>query len=354
VIRRRAIGALAFGGAAAGSVALGYYAKRRALARVEPMAESTWADLHRPTHGRPRTVRSFDRTRLHVEVLGPEDAPTILLAHGYALSQHAWHYQRRALSKRFRVVCYDQRGHAASAEATTGDYSMGALGKDFAAVLQATTEPSDPVLAVGHSMGGMTILSFADQYPDLLGRVAGVGLVSTAGGNVIAGGAFSVGAAALSALRTRLPGARRRRAHGEQRSDDPADWTEAPPTDLVFLLTRSIGLHHDADPAHIAFTEQLMMECPARVKSALGPTLTSLRLGHVAEQLAMPGLVMVGEHDRLTPLGQARRLAETMPDAGLVVLPDAGHMAPLEANEQVSAELTAFAEKVLPGRPARA
>ncbi|HUG83328.1 MAG TPA: alpha/beta hydrolase [Euzebya sp.] len=346
-MRQRAIGALAFAGAAAGSVALGYYAKRRAIADIEPVLDSTWADLHHPIDGRPQSVPSADGTRLHVEVLGPDDAPTVLLVHGYALSQHAWHYQRRALAERFRVVCYDQRGHAASAGAASGDYSMGALGRDFAAVLDATTQPDQPVVAVGHSMGGMTILSFADQFPDLLGRLAGVALVSTAAGNVLAGGAFSVGAAALSALRTRLPGVRRRPE--AERSDDPADWTGAPPTDLVFLLTRAIGLNHDADPAHVAFTEQLMMECPARVTAALGPTLTSVRLAHVAERLWMPGLVLVGDHDRLTPLGQARRLVHSMPDARLVVLQGAGHMAPLEAHEQVSAELAAFAELVLSG-----
>jgi predicted alpha/beta-fold hydrolase len=152
-MRRRATSALAFTGVAAGSVALGYLARRRALAGIEPMDESTWADLHRPVHGRPLTVRSFDRTRLHVEILGPDDAPTVVLAHGYALSQHAWHYQRRALSERFRVVCYDQRGHAASAEALSGDYSMGALGRDLAAVLDATTAPDERVVLVGHSMG---------------------------------------------------------------------------------------------------------------------------------------------------------------------------------------------------------
>ncbi|MEX0658084.1 MAG: alpha/beta hydrolase [Egibacteraceae bacterium] len=348
MIRRRAIGAMAFAGAAAGSAALGHYAKRRAIAGIEPLAESTWADLCRPVHGRVQTVRSCDGTRLHVEVLGPDDAPTILLAHGYTLSQHAWHYQRRALSARFRLVCYDQRGHAASAVAAAGDYSMGALGRDVAAVLDATTVPGGPVVAVGHSMGGMAILSFAEQFPEQLDRVAGVALVSTAAGSVIAGGAFTAGAAVLAVLRGRLPGVRHRAV---ARSGDPADWPDPAPPDLVFLLTRSLALHPDADPAHIAFTEQLMMECPAGVKSALGPTLTSVRLAHIAERLTMPGLVMVGEHDRLTPLGPARRLAEAMPDARLVVLPGAGHMAPLEAHERVSAELAAFADQVLAGRP---
>ena len=344
MVGRRFIGAAAFTGAAAGSIVLGHYAKRRALAGLEPRAESTWADLHRPILGRPLTVPSFDGTRLHVQILGDDDAPTILFAHAYTLSQHAWHYQRRALQGPFRVVCYDQRGHGASDEAAAGDYSMRALGRDFAAVLDATTGPGQPVVAVGHSLGGMAILSFADQHPELLGRVAGVGLLSTAAGNVLAGGAFTAGAAVLSALRSRVPGARRRVP--EQR-DDPGEWPDHRPPDLAFLLTRSVALHPDADPAYIAFTEQMMLECPAGVKAALGPALTSLRLGHVAERLTMPGLVMVGEHDRLTPEWQARRLADAMPDARLVVLPGAGHMAPLEANEQVSAELAAFAERVL-------
>jgi pimeloyl-ACP methyl ester carboxylesterase len=343
-MRRRAIGALAFAGVAAGSVALGQVAKRRALAEVDPLDASTWADLHRPIHGRPVTVRSFDRTRLHVEVLGPDDAPTIVLAHGYALSQHAWHYQRRTLSERYRLVCYDQRGHGASAEPASGDYSIGALGRDLRAVLDATA-PDQRVLVAGHSMGGMTILSYVDQHADALDRLAGVALVSTAGGDLVAGGAFSVGAAALSVLRSRLPGARRQQ---QPRGDDPSDWTQAPPTDLVFLLTRSIGLHPDADPAHVAFTEQLVMECPARVKAALGPTLSSLRLGHVAERLDVPGVVVVGEDDRLTPDRQARRLVGTMPDAHLVLLPRVGHMAPLEAADDVSTEIAGLAERVLP------
>ncbi|CAN5212183.1 alpha/beta hydrolase [soil metagenome] len=345
-MRRRMIGATAFAGAAAGSIALGIVAQRRALADVAPVEGTEWADLHRPIDGRPVAVAAGDGTRLHAEVLGPDDAPTILLAHGYALSQHAWHHQRRALSARYRVVAYDQRGHGGSAEAATGDYSMRALGRDVAAVLAATTRPAEPVVLVGHSMGGMSILSFADQHPGELARVAGVGLVSTAGGNVLAGGAFSVGAGALSALRTRVPGLRRR-PHTEGRSDDPTDWTATPPTDLFFLLTRWIGLSPDADPAHVAFTEQLMTQCPRRVTAALGPTLTSLRLAHVAARLGMPGVVLVGDADRLTPIGQARRLAGDMPDAQLVILPGAGHMAPLEAHEQVSAELLALADRAL-------
>lgn len=338
-MRRRAMGALAFGTAAAGSAALAYAAKRRAVAGIEPAAGDEWAELQRPVQGKPVAVTTFDGTALHAEVLGPQDAATLVFAHGYGLSQHAWHYQRRDLADRFRLVCYDQRGHGASELAATGDYSMGALGRDLAAVLDVTAPASRPAVVVGHSMGGMTVLSFAEQFPEQLERLAGVALMSTAGGSVVAGGAFTAGTATLSTLRGR---ATRR----PRRSGRPAADHVEPRADTLFLLTRALGLSPHADPAHVAFTEQLLMHAPGRVKAALGPTLTSLRLAHVAEQLTMPALVMVGDADRLTPIRQARRLAEAMPQAELHVVPGAGHMLPLEAHARVSDELRGFADGV--------
>lgn len=347
-MRRYAVGALAFGTAAAGSLALGYAARRRALAGIEPTAGSEWDELHRPVHGTPVTVRASDRTRLHAEVLGPERAPTVVFVHGYGLSQHAWHYQRRDLRDRLRLVCYDQRGHGASGEAASGDYRMSTLGRDLSTVLDATVPGDQQAVVVGHSMGGMTVLSFADQFPDQLERLAGVVLISTAGGNLVAGGAFSAGAAALAVLRSRLlPDRLRRGQLPDEDSEDPEDWTDVPPTDTVFLLTRALGLSPDAHPAHVAFTEQMLRECPGRVQAALGPALTSLRLAHVAERLTMPGLVLVGDADRLTPIGQAQRLADAMPHARLQVVPGAGHMLPLEAHEHVNAHVRGLGADVL-------
>lgn len=333
MVRRRLVGTVGFAGATAGSAVLGWLGKRRALRGIDPDAEPAWAELQHPVHGRPTTVRGFDRTRLHVEVLGPEDAPTIVLIHGYGLNQHAWHYQRRDLADGFRLVCYDQRGHGASAQAASGDYRMSALGQDLAAVLDATVAPGQPVVVAGHSLGAMTVLSFVGQFPEQVPhRFAGASLISTASANLVAGGMASAGIAALRAL-------------ASHRSTSEAD--------LAFLLMRSVGLSPDADPAHVAFTEQMLLETPGRVRAALGPALTSLNLSEAAEYLTVPTLVMVGEHDRLTPVSQARRLAEALPDAELVELPGAGHMAPLEAHPAVTGRLRALAERtvVAPGGP---
>lgn len=338
--------ALAFGAAAAGSAAIGYAAQRRAVSGIEPAGGSEWEELQRPVHGTPRRVTAFDGTGLHAEVLGPQDAPTLVFAHGYGLSQHAWHYQRRDLRDRFRLVCYDQRGHGDSELAASGDYRMSALGRDLAAVLGACVPPGRPTIVVGHSMGGMTLLSYADLFPEEVQQLAGVALMSTAGGNVIAGSAFTAGTAALSTLRGRVR-PRLRRGAAAPGAEEAGD---RPTADTLFLLTRALGLSPEAHPAHVAFTEQLLVQAPGRVKAALGPTLSSLRLAHVAERLIMPGLVLVGEADRLTPARQARRLADSMPHARLELVPDAGHMLPLEAHARISAELRTFADGVVARR----
>ena len=81
-----------------------------------------------------------------------------------------------------RLVFYDQPGHGRSSRLKSGDYDIAALGRSLAAVLDATV-PDGHIILVGHSMGGMTIMAFAEQYPEWFGsRVTGVVLMSTSAG----------------------------------------------------------------------------------------------------------------------------------------------------------------------------
>lgn len=328
---------------AAGGAALGWAADRRARRGQDAVDDPEWQELRQPLRGRPQRVESSDGTALHVEVLGPgrgraagaralRGAPTLVFAHGYALSQDAWHYQRRDLCDEFRLVLYDQRGHGRSQQAAAGDYSIEALGADLAAVVAAAVPHDRRAVLVGHSLGGMAILSYVRQLPQVVAeRVVGAVFIDTTGSDVLTGAVVSTGVAAVSAMRSRLT----RAAFGGRGSGS-----------LSLLLTRTIGLTAQARPAHVAFTEQLLVECPNTVKAALGPLLTSLDLRDAAPLATMPALVLVGERDRLTPLAQARRLAEALPDAQLIQLPGVGHMAPLEAHEAVSGQLRAFARRL--------
>lgn len=347
-MRRRTLAMAAFATAAAGGAALGWAAERRKLGTQTPTSSPEWDELRDQPAGSVQRVESFDGTHLHVDVTGPDGAPTIVMVHGYALSHRVWHFQRRDLAG-FRVVTYDQRGHAASEEAASGDYTISAFGRDLAAVIDATTAATEPVVLVGHSMGGMAVLSYVEQYPEAVGdRIVGAVLMSTSGSDVVTGGLVSVGLATMQGLGNRLT---RRAFQALGPRSGRADLVYSSSTDVSYLLTKLVGLTGDASPAHVAFTEQLLLETPTTVKAAIGPMFSSLDLRGAAPLLKIPTLVMVGERDRLTPPRQAGRLHELLPDSELIELAGIGHMTPLEAHAEVNAHLRAFATRVLRGAP---
>jgi len=343
VVSGRTLGLLGFASAAVGGVGFGLLARQRtADFRRELDADPEWLELQRPLGGRALHVTSFDGTVLHAEVTGRDGAPTIVLAHGYALTLQAWHYQRRDLSDEFRVVAYDQRGHGRSGRAVSSDYSIAALGRDLAAVLAAVSGRRERVVVAGHSLGGMSLLSFAQDHPrEVRRRLAGAVFLDTTGSDVLAGGLVTTGVAVASvlprsALQRGLPLLRR---GGPVPPGEP----QRGPVDLTTLITRAVGFGPDPKAGHVAFVEQLAVDTPNSVKADLGPTLTALDLRDAPSSITVPALVMVGSHDRLTPPAAAARLSAALPDARLVVLQGSGHNAMLEAAEQVTGELRAFA-----------
>ena len=149
---------------------------RRRSARCAP-GRSPWS----PTTAYPCTSRSTSSTRACASRASPL---TLVFCHGYALNLDCWHFQRAAYRGLVRAVYYDQRSHGRSGRSTEGHATIDQLGRDLEAVLDAVV-PDGPVVLVGHSMGGMTIVAFTEQHPELIGdRVVGVGLISTTAGGL--------------------------------------------------------------------------------------------------------------------------------------------------------------------------
>jgi pimeloyl-ACP methyl ester carboxylesterase len=91
-----------------------------------------------------------------------------------------------------RLVFYDQPGHGLSQSLSDGEYELPALGDALADVIAAAA-PTGPVILIGHSMGGMTIMACAEQHPQLFReRVVGVVLIATSGGQINGSGLFGV------------------------------------------------------------------------------------------------------------------------------------------------------------------
>ena len=333
--------------AVAGAGAAAWEVQRRIDAR-RVAADPQTAELQRDLQGRPTEVRSADGTRIHVEVFGPEDAPTIVLVHGWTCALAFWHYQVVELSREFRVVAYDQRGHGRSEAPRGRAYTDQALSDDLEAVLQATVPAGQRCVVAGHSMGGMTVVAWAGRHREELGtRLAAAALVDTGMGHLTEQALVLPrwGGPLYRSLAPHLTG-----------SPGPLPRTSTP---LVHRALRRIAFGDGASAAHVAFAEKMLLECPARARAGFGRFFSDMDLSTSVPALDVPTLVMVGEKDRLTPPWHARRLAESLPQVEAVVeVPGKGHMLPLESHALVSRSLAELARTHLrdaaaPAKPSR-
>jgi pimeloyl-ACP methyl ester carboxylesterase len=344
-------------GLAAGAVAAGtgavLAAEKVAVGRLRLRPDTEAGEPFGQLHGRALTVLADDGVPLHAEINGPDDAPvTVIFCHGYALSQHCWHYQRRDLADPARLVFWDQRGHGGSGASKPEHVSIGQLGADLYAVLMATAPGDTPVVLVGHSMGGMTIMALAAQHPELFGtKVVGAVLISTAAAGVDATswlpGPLSA-IARLAAVPVLRGAARGRRAELVERG-----WRAA--GDLSFLGTRFMAFGDPGvSPAVVDFLERIIRATPVDVVAEF---YVALLRHDERDALAVlgrvPVTVITGESDRLIPPRLSDELAAGIPGAQLVRVPGAGHVVILERPGAVNNAITRLLARTAAGTEQR-
>ena len=327
------------------------------LRHVDPLGAAAYpAD-------RTALVNTDDGVLLAVDEIGPKDAPlTVVFVHGYTLSMASWGFQRRALAESLatanghrpdaRLVFYDQRGHGASGRGAAERSTMRQLGHDLAAVLEARV-PRGPVVLVGHSMGGMTIMALAAVRPELFGdRVVGAALMSTSSGNLAE---LDFG---MPEMLTRVRGALLPiAAYTMRRRPVLAERTRRVAADVVSAVTRSLSFASDVSPALARYVDAMIAGTPVDVIAEFYPAIAGLDETASLEPLRrVPALVVTGDRDRLIPKEHSDVLVDLLCRTGgdavdYVVVPDAGHMVPLEKPEEVTAALVRLLRRV--GVPAR-
>ncbi|MET9804593.1 alpha/beta hydrolase [Streptomyces sp. NPDC006368] len=274
-------------------------------------------------------VTSADTSSLHVEVHGPENAPAVVLVHGWTCSTEFWAAQVRDLSSDHRVIVYDQRGHGRTPAAGPGGYSTNALADDLEAVLAATLEPGGKAVLVGHSMGGMTLMAAAGRAA-VRERAAAVLLCSTGASRLIA--ESLVLPLRAGALRTRLT-----------RAVLGARAPLGPVTAVSKAILKYATMGPGSAPERVAECARIVHACPRAVRVAWSHVLAGLDLEAGVRELTVPTAVLVGSADRLTPPVHARALAAALPRCvGLEELTGIGHMTPVEAPEAVTARVRAL------------
>jgi pimeloyl-ACP methyl ester carboxylesterase len=338
-------GALAAVGVAAGGVAAGVaanrYAKRRRARAGDPYVDEPFGELECDERF---GVTTEDGVNLYVEVVeGSSDAFTLLYVHGFCLDMGTFHFQRRAFEGEYRQVLYDQPGHGKSGRLPKGEYTLDALGAGLRAVLEKAV-PEGPVVLVGHSMGGMTIMALAEQAPELFTeRVAGVVMISTSAGrlNEVTFGLPEV----VSRLnRPLLPVVR----HAPRLTTAVADRARRAGHEIARVLTRRYGFGSaDPSPAVVSYVEKMNSTTSTEVIARYVHTLyTHARLPALAALRTVPVQVICGDADLLTPLVYSQEIAAELPDADLVVVEQGGHVVLLELADEVNPAMRTFLERL--------
>ena len=336
-------------GAAVGVVATGAaiglaaerYAVGRARLRPDPDAREPFFGL---PADRTRRVVAEGGVPLHVEEVGAADAPvTVLFVHGYTQELAVWHYQRQAMAADgHRLVFYDHRSHGRSGRGRPETATIDQLGRDLHTVLESVA-PRGPVVLVGHSMGGMTVMALADAHPELFGsRVVGVALIGTSTGK-LADLTFGLPKAVLPVSRRVVPWVTR----GMRRTPRPFERTRRAGTDLAFLVTR-FGAFGDpgVSPSLVQFVEQMLARTPVDVIAEFYDTFTTHdKLKAIEVLRAVEVLVLVGSKDLVTPVDHSKAMAQVLPGARLVVVEGAGHMVALERHALVTMQLRALVSR---------
>ncbi|MER5964291.1 alpha/beta hydrolase [Streptomyces sp. NPDC002057] len=272
-----------------------------------------------------------------------EPAPvTVVFSHGYCLNQDSWHFQRAALRGLVRTVHWDQRGHGRSGQGVdqTGPdgvpVSMDQLGRDLKAVLDVAA-PEGPLVLVGHSMGGMTIMALAERFPEFVReRVVGVAFVGTSAGK-LAEVSYGLPIAGVNAVRRVLPGVLR--ALGSQA--ELVERGRRATADLFAGLIKKYSFaSKDVDPAVVRFAERMIESTPIDVVAAFYPAFAEHDKAAALPVLhELPVLALAGDNDLVTPSSHTEAIADLLPDAELVIVPDGGHLVMLEHPEAVTDRL---------------
>lgn len=296
---------------------------------------------------RSYVVTTPDGVPLAVREVGPTDAPlTVVFAHGYCLRMGAFHFQRMRLfdelGPQVRMIFYDQRGHGRSGEAPPETYTITQLGMDLETVLQVIA-PRGPIVVVGHSMGGMTVLSHARQYAHHYGnRIVGAALISSAAEGVAKSPLGEIlNNPALEAVRR----AARSAPKLVQRGRNVGRSVIGP------ILRAASYADWNVSPSIVAFSERMMLDTPI-------PTM--VEFSHALEvhdetaglpTLAnIPTLVVCGDHDLVTPDEYSKKIADALPDSELVIVARSGHLVLLSKPEPINDGLVRLVKRATPGR----
>ncbi len=251
--------------------------------------------------------------RFNYRIDGPApsapEAPVLVLSNSLGTNLAMWDAQIPALSRQFRVLRYDTRGHGATT-ATPGPYSIAQLARDVVGLLDALSIPRAHFC--GLSLGGMTGMWLGANAPERVDRLV---LCNT-----------TPRVASPETYDARI---------GVVRSNGLASIADA-------VLERWFTpAFRQRDPAALARTRAMLIATPTEGYVGACGAIRDMDQWSLLPQIRRPTLVIAGTNDLATSAADGRKMAQVIPGAEYVEL-DAAHISNIEADAAFTAALTDF------------
>jgi pimeloyl-ACP methyl ester carboxylesterase len=244
----------------------------------------------------------------------------LVLVHGFPLDSRIWDAQVEALSDRYRVIAPDLRGFGQSV--SSEPFTIASLADDVHALLGSID--ALPCMLAGLSMGGYVALAFAKKCP---GDLRAVALIDTRA---------EADAPAAKEARNKMIELARTKG------------TKAVASEMFPKMISEQTAAHRQDVAHRLRTI-MESQSPKTAEHALLAMRERADYTDDLPSIPVPVLILVGEQDAITPPAAAESMSKRIRQTTLVVIPDAGHMSPMEQPREVTAALRTFAERVFAG-----
>lgn len=260
------------------------------------------------------------------------DGPPVVLIQGIGIGAAGWRPQMEALSPRFRCLAFDNRGFGES-QPLAGELTVELMADDVLALMDAQGWQSAHL--IGHSLGGPIALYTARKAR---ARVRSLSLLCT-----FASGAIPTRLTPWLmwvGMRTRI-GTRRMRRH--------AFLEIVMPPDVLASTDKDALAEQLAEP----FSHDLADQPPVAMKQ-LGAMRRADATPFLPELASIPTLVVSGAHDRIAPPYGGKALADGIPGARYVEIPDGSHGVTLQLPERINTLLLEHlngAEASWPARP---
>lgn len=258
-----------------------------------------------------------DPVEVHHVADGPPGAPVVILVHAIGTSLAMWQPQAEALSRDFRVVRYDQRGHGAS-PVPEGPYEIADLGRDLLLLMDRLRV--ERAALCGLSLGAMTVLWVAAHAPDRVERLVGCCVTAQP--------------ASPEAWADRAATVRR----------DGIGAIEELVVDRWGYRNRSPGIE--------ALVREMLLATPAAGYAACCDAIRTMNLAPDLRSITAPTLLIAGTDDPAAQPTAMATVAQAIPDCMLRVVDGAAHLVNVEQPEAVTAAISEHFAPILAGRPA--